>query len=1039
MHLESRKFSQPCNMHEKSQSNDDVEGRMRTKRGFSLSTVVIVFTFLLMGSLGTFAQSDPPYPDDLSYFLNGNNPYSSAVGGQIYRGDGTFYTGTWAGSVSCSTTSPYPCTGGNWTSSGALTSPVEQCLACHYHANSSSNRGAMYLMTGHKNTFRKVAPGTPWAGPDGNTYTTADTYYGSGSTYNWTTGTVTVGSCDPFSVPLQLGLTVLDPACSYTGYASSQSVLYLLGGWMYYGGNSGSGDPQLNSVFDAGAVAGFTGEQYPNGNYDCMRCHATGYNFVAANSSTGTLLGGPVGTSYAGPEPTTLTSTSGGYTAITDAQFRRWPTDQTSGTSSWYLTGVQCERCHITDVNISTAPYNVSHPSSGGLYGLTIPTVATGQASTALCMECHREETVNTAAKTITPTYPPVAIDKGYCSDFSNNPYSSCTATWIYKPTIPYGMGTTFLNSPHAGFTGTLAQNNQNSPDLSIAISGTYSATVATPEGGYFKETSGTDSGQNKGCTGCHDPHYTTVVTPSQYTANNALYHTLQGTTETNCSNGTCHSNITNNLMATIKHPVGIGTPFPTGTAADVPGACVVCHMQAASPNPSYPTQGVPQNHFFRVSVDPNYYTFPTAAQYYSGTTTLNTATDTVTGFTGAIWQDVDIACGQCHAGGNASGENPYGIVQPNPAPPAFARIYLASAATGIHGFDTLPTAATPTFSLGSGTYTSAQTVTLSDATSGAAIYYNINTVAPPTASSTKYTAPIVVSSNTTIQAVAEGGIGYNPNTLSATATAQYNIQAATPTFSLGPGIYYKPQTLTLSDTTSGAPIYYTTDGSNPTTSPTAILYGGGSIAVSVPTTFNVVAGNNAGLIDGTGLTYSTIAAETITIKALPPTFSPGGGTYTGAQTVQITNNSSSSAATIYYAFNAAPTTANSCASPCSVAVSASETLEAVSAYDTGLLSQSSVTSAVYTLKAPAPTFSPGAGTYKKAQGVNVTLADTPGLTICYTTNGTAPAVNTAGVCTAGSAYTAAIPVSVTTTIEAVAGGNGYGASTVVRAIYTLQ
>jgi len=907
----------------------------------------------------------------------------------------------------------------------------------------------MYLMTGHKNTFRKVAPGSPWAGPDGNTYTTADTYYGSGSTYNWTTGTVTVGSCDPFSVPLQLGLSVLDPSCSYTGYGSPQSILYLLGGWMYYGGNSSTGDPQLNSVFDAGAVAGFTGEQYPNGNYDCMRCHATGYNFAAAGSATGTASTGA--TSYAGPEPTIAPlSTSGSYTGITDAQFSRWPTDQTPyGTSSWYLTGVQCERCHNTQVSINSPLNNVSHPSSTGFGGETIPTVATDQASTALCMECHREETVvdayvpKPATHTITPTYPPVAIDTGYCSDMTNSPQSSCGATWVYKPAISHAQGTEFLNSPHAEFSGTLTQNNQNSPDLSITISGTYSATVATPEGGYFVETSGADSGQNKGCIGCHDPHYTTVVTPSQYAANNSLYHTLQGTTEKNCSSSGCHSNITTNLMATIKHPVGIGTPFPTGTAADVPGACVVCHMQAASPNPTYPTQGVPQNHFFRISMDPNYYTYPTAAQFYSGApgaNALNTATDTVTGFTGAIWNDVDVACGQCHAGGNGSGQNPYGIAQPNPAPPAFARVYLASAATGIHGFDTLPTAATPTFSLGSGTYTTAQTVTLSDATSGATIYYNINTVAAPTASSTKYTAPIVVSSNTTIQAVAAGGTGYNPTTLSATATAQYNIQAATPTFSLGPGIYYKPQTLTLSDTTSGAPIYYTTDGSNPTTSPTAILYGGGPIAVSVPTTFNAVAGNNAGLIDGTGLTYSNIASETITIKALPPTFSPGGGTYGVAQTVKITDSASSPGATIYYAFNAAPTTSStSCSSPCPVPVSVSETLEAVSAFDTGLLSESSVTTATYTFTAPAPTFSPGAGTYKKAQGVNVTLADTASVTICYTTNGTTPAVNAAGVCTAGSAFTAAIPVSVTTTIYAVAGGNGYGTSSVVRAIYTLQ
>jgi len=603
-------------------------------------------------------------------------------------------------------------------------------------------------------------------------------------------------------------------------------------------------------------------------------------------------------------------------------------------------------------------------------------------------------------------------------------------------------MGTTFLNGPHAEFSGTLTQNHQNSPDLSITISGTYSATVATPEGGYFEETSGTNIGQNKGCIGCHDPHFTTVTTPAQYAANPSLYHTLQGTTQSNCSSSGCHSNITTNLMATIKHPVGLGTPFPTGTAADVPGACVVCHMQAASPNPSNPTQGVPQNHFFRISVDPNYYTFPTAAQYYSGApgaNALNVATDTVTGFTNAIWQDVDIACGQCHGGGTGSGQNPYGIALPNPVPPAFTRTYLADAATGIHGFDTLPTAATPTLSLASGTYTTPQTVRLSDTTPGTAIYYTTNGTTPTT-SSTLYSAPIVVSQNTEIIAVAVGGTGYNPTTLSATVTGVYNIQAATPTFSLTPGIYYKPQTVMLSDTTSGAPIYYTTDGTNPTTSSTATLYGG-PLVISVPTTLEAVAGNNAGLPDaGNGYTYSAVASRTFTIKALAPAFSPGGGSYTGPQTVTVTDNSSSPGATIYYAFNGAPTpSSTSCSSPCSVPVSVSETLEAVSAFDSHLLSESSVTSAVYTLKASSPTFSPGAGTYKTAQ--SVTLADTaPGVTICYTTNGTAPAVSTAGVCTAGTAYSSAIPAGVgTTTIEAVAGGNGYGASSVVRAIYTVQ
>jgi len=72
----------------------------------------------------------------------------------------------------------------------------------------------------------------------------------------------------------------------------------------------------------------------------------------------------------------------------------------------------------------------------------------------------------------------------------------------------------------------------------------------------------------------------------------------------------------------------------------------------------------------------------------------------------------------------------------------------------------------------------------------------------------------------------------------------------------------------------------------------------------------------------------------------------------------------------------------------------------------------------------------------------SVTLADTaPGVTICYTTNGSSPAVSTAGVCTAGLTYSSSspIPVSTSTTIYAVAGGNGYACSSLVRAIYTID
>jgi glucosylceramidase len=104
----------------------------------------------------------------------------------------------------------------------------------------------------------------------------------------------------------------------------------------------------------------------------------------------------------------------------------------------------------------------------------------------------------------------------------------------------------------------------------------------------------------------------------------------------------------------------------------------------------------------------------------------------------------------------------------------AFAALSIAGCGGG--GSNSAPppqTAVTPAFSPSPGTYTSTQSVTLSDSTPGASIYYTTNGTAPTT-SSTQYqsAAPIAVSSTTTIEAIAVAP-GY---TNSAIASATYSF-----------------------------------------------------------------------------------------------------------------------------------------------------------------------------------------------------------------------------------------------------------------------
>ena len=253
----------------------------------------------------------------------------------------------------------------------------------------------------------------------------------------------------------------------------------------------------------------------------------------------------------------------------------------------------------------------------------------------------------------------------------------------------------------------------------------------------------------------------------------------------------------------------------------------------------------------------------------------------------------------------------------------------------------TTPTAADPTFTPAPGTYATAQNVSLSSATTGATIYYTVDG-STPTTSSAVYSAPIVVSATSlTIRAFAAAA-GYQSSPI---VVGTYQIQgpAATPTFTPASGTSF-PSTLSVSiaDATPSASIYYTTDGSTPTTA--SQLYSG-PFTISATTTVHAIAtasGYTQSAQGAASYTYSPTQSVTQT-----PAFSPAGGSFTTAQ--QVTISDSTAGAVIYYTTNGTTPTTSSAVYSSAITVSASTTLEAL-AIAPGY-TQSAVATAAYVIQ----------------------------------------------------------------------------------------
>ena len=190
--------------------------------------------------------------------------------------------------------------------------------------------------------------------------------------------------------------------------------------------------------------------------------------------------------------------------------------------------------------------------------------------------------------------------------------------------------------------------------------------------------------------------------------------------------------------------------------------------------------------------------------------------------------------------------------------------------------------------------------------------------------------------------------------TLSGKLVAQYKYgmdgsapvqQVAAPTFDPAGGNYTTAQNVTIACATAGADIYYTLDGSNPTTSSTKYT---GPIAVSTTTTIKAIAVKS-------GMSNSVVASATYTIGSAPvapeaPTFTPAAGTYTTAQNVTIA--CATAGAEIRYTLDGSNPTATSALYSGPIAISATTTIKAI-AFKDGL--SSAIAVAAYTIEGGTP------------------------------------------------------------------------------------